>query len=403
MASTLDSTAVFRARLDALGFTDAEKAVLAANNWDTFGNFSFSCNYVPGAADEAPLVAVGATVFTADPPPAGRMALLRRLFYESFTLMSADLRARAERDDDSAPKKLPVAEREARFTRLSTRLTGLVLKDDLEPSHALIDFCSQMQEDNVLRYVAWDTCTTRAQELAGVKKEAVWKPDPQGVVRLVRTDRLAPADTGTDLKISRALQRRGLAFDLAELLRYEDHQVWVELVLQHYGRAPPDGYAKLTVDQLVKADMTLFRKMADFTRTGIQRRPDGTYPLTAAITAAASSTDVMFLLMPLPGVPPRAERQQHARPQGSEPEAKRHKGSRGSGKGKSQGKGRVSTGRLPIALKGMASADPSGRRICFTFNIVGKCGQGGPSCEKGLHVCCRPGCFGEHPLTQCTK
>jgi hypothetical protein len=47
----------------------------------------------------------------ANDPPEERMPIVRRLFFESYTLAAADLRARVDRRDEDAPRKLALPER----------------------------------------------------------------------------------------------------------------------------------------------------------------------------------------------------------------------------------------------------------------------------------------------------
>ena len=112
-----------------------------------------------------------------------KAAALRRLFVEAYTLAAADLRSKVERTADDPPKRLPVAERAARFEKLRRRLVGVSLEGDLEPSHHLVDRIVQMVEDGALKYVPWADCTTRADELVGVKVDKTWKPDSTGFVK----------------------------------------------------------------------------------------------------------------------------------------------------------------------------------------------------------------------------
>lgn len=62
------------------------------------------------------------------------------------------------------------------------------------------------------------------------------------------------------------------------------------------------------------------------------------------------------------------------------------------------------TGKLPMALKGCASATADGRRLCFAYNIDGcdQCGAG-EECSKGWHLCATKGCEGAHPRSACPK
>ena len=40
-----------------------------------------------------------------------------------------------------------------------------------------------MAEENILRYVRWEHCSKREQELMGVRFDPIWKPDARGTAR----------------------------------------------------------------------------------------------------------------------------------------------------------------------------------------------------------------------------
>ncbi len=134
----------------------------------TFGKFAFAANYTPGQADETPLLRLMARICGADPAPADRVPLVRRLFFESYTLAAADLRSRLEKREDDQLRKLAQAERAARYTAQTNRLTGLDLVGEVERSHALVDLVFQLVEENQLKYIRWEQCTKRDQELMGL-------------------------------------------------------------------------------------------------------------------------------------------------------------------------------------------------------------------------------------------
>lgn len=196
----LDSSAVFLARVEEIGLNRAEIAKLKADGLDTYGKLAFACNYVPGQAQEQPLLDLCARICEVVPAPPDRIPLIRRIFFESYTLAAADLRTKLEKKDDDQPRKLAQAERSARYTAQVTRLGGLGLVGELEPSHTLVDLVFQMLDDNQMKYVRWEQCTKRDQELMGIRSDPTWKPDATGVIREVRVQAEVKADTSTDLR-----------------------------------------------------------------------------------------------------------------------------------------------------------------------------------------------------------
>ena len=54
-----------------------------------------------------------------------------------------------------------------------------------------------------------------------------------------------------------ALQRRGLAFDQCKLISNDIHDKWVQALLMQLTRESPSGYARVTMEQLLRADKEL--------------------------------------------------------------------------------------------------------------------------------------------------
>ena len=116
----LDSSAVFEGRCREMGLLPDEAARLKSRGWNSFALLAFACSYTPGQADDTNLVRLGAIITGtgADDPPEDRMPVVRRLFFEAYTLAAADLRSRVDRREDDAPRKLALPERSQRSTRI---------------------------------------------------------------------------------------------------------------------------------------------------------------------------------------------------------------------------------------------------------------------------------------------
>lgn len=158
----------------------------------------------------------------------------------------------------------------------------------MEPSHLLIDIIFQMSEDNQLKYVRWDQCAKRDQELMGVKSDPTWKPDSSGIIREVKVQEELKADVSSDLKLKYALQRRSLAFDQARLVDFDKFERWSQILLEAYTASPPTGFKKVSIEQVHHADMEMFKYLMKETRNGI--RPVGAVcPLEDALTKALTA------------------------------------------------------------------------------------------------------------------
>ena len=418
----IDSEAVFAARATAMGLAAELLAELQRRGWKTFGTFAFSCSYVPGHADDASFMEGVIVPVLADKTHASA-ATLRRLFFESYTLAAADLKSRIERTGEDPPRKLPTAERAARFEKLKRSLAGICLEGELEPAHGLVDTAAQMLDDGVLKYIEWADCPKRSVEVLGQKKDKTWKADSGGIVRETSSDVACKADISTDLRLKYALQRRGLAFDMANLMAFKSHEALVTLLLSEYMRDPPPGYAKVSLAQVQRADREIFRRLAEMTRCGLQLRPDGKRPLDTHLPEVLLETGVRVLLMPLPlgrgrdedsaATPTQSLRKVLKANAKLKDELRAAGASKGHGKASSRvtltartqlstAKGGGRGTRMPKGLVGMEANTPDGARICFSYNLAG-CAEKGDKCDKGEHVCCRPGCFERHPLPECPR
>jgi len=82
----------------------------------------------------------------------------------------------------------------------------------------------------------------------------------QQMVKLATPAEPLLADTSTDLQFQWALQRRGLAYDQCALIKYEEHEVWVQQLLGQLTREPPPGFSKvftIMAQELQDADFNL--------------------------------------------------------------------------------------------------------------------------------------------------
>ena len=179
----LDSKAHFSARLRALGLSELQ-AKFAEIGADTVGSFASSANYIPGKQDDAPFLEDIVVPLTGDKKSKFKPQL-RRLFFECYAAAGEDVNRRASQgDEDAKPRKLPGPEREERFETIKTRLKGLRLEGELDPSTVLIDKYADMEETGSLKIVKWEEYTKRSQEEEGIKKDPFWAEDPDGRIQM---------------------------------------------------------------------------------------------------------------------------------------------------------------------------------------------------------------------------
>ena len=126
----------FQQRAHQIDFTAAEVDALELAGVDTFAKYAFCSEYQPGQSDEKPLIAFLEGALGEAPSD---LSKFRRLFFESHALCLQDLRQKVERTEHSETKVLPLAEKVERVNQLKSRLPGLLITQQFEPSHQLID------------------------------------------------------------------------------------------------------------------------------------------------------------------------------------------------------------------------------------------------------------------------
>jgi hypothetical protein len=433
-AMSLDSTAVFESKVREY-LLEEHLSRFRTLGWTTFGNLAFASDYVPGQSDGAIFdrdLAVNA-FGRADHPDKPK---LRRLFVEAYAVAAWDIRRRCESTDSDAPRKLPTQEREVRRERVVARLPGIRVVGEMEPSYRLQDLCFEIWDTNVVKHVTWEQATKRESELHGVKTERAWHVDASGFLKETETLEPASADVRSDLRLLWAMRRRGIAFEMADLASYETMEAASDRLLAAYLETPIEGFARVSLDQLFRADQFLFSKLSELCRHGVRRGADGRRPFDIHVPAILESPRFQYLITGLPvgnassrGSPvsdstatepkKRSALEQANRDLRNESKRLRSmaassdsshsqwqpsgggRGGKGSGKhgGKGQGKSKRRP-TMPAALSGKNFQSESGEPICFAFNLPGGCTQAKPGsrCSRGMHICAEPGCGGHHSL-----
>ncbi|CAE7361058.1 unnamed protein product [Symbiodinium sp. CCMP2592] len=357
--SVTDSAANFRARAIALGLDEAVLQKIVDGGIDTLAKFAFSSSYTPGAQDEKPFLDSIATLLGRD-GSVGELSVLRRLFHESYSLTSAELKQSVERVEDGPVKRLAQPDRADRLAKQQKRLPGISIRGPLEPSDRLVDRCVAIYEENRLVYVELSACTSKEDEI----KQATLKEDRHLVVESGGNVRLKglvnnkmDADISSDLLMRYALTRRGLAMEQAGIISYTLHDAWTEQLL-----ACP---SRVSLQQVIHADRQFFIKLAELTREGIQLQAKGR-PCDLHFETARNHPDVAHLMQPLLAAVPRPDPTWTPR----KGDGKNGKG----GKGQKGGKGKRDTTAITAAMPkeiadGGLSFTPKGYAICWDYNL----------------------------------
>jgi hypothetical protein len=435
----VDSVAVFSERIMELELSNHVDRFVSAG-WYTFAKLAHG-SHAGQSGDEDAFKADILTRGLGDPNHKDAPSL-RRLYYEAFYMSSQDLRLRLDAPD-STPRPMSAPERRERFAKLEKRLTGLNLRGPLEPSNALIDRCAEMFTQNAVFHLPLELCTKREMEVHQVKKDPFFatsvSPTGAMVLSKLRDELVSVPDC--QYEMSFAFQRRAIALDIADVMKFETHELLHQRLVRSLMKEPLQGFARVSVDQLLAADMEAWSLLSEHTRMGVRRCGNLERPCDLAMPVVLAHTEFVMAIMPRQ-IPIRTSQpQQNAIADKLQGLTKKQKAAKrkaeneqllaqkvaktfikpgpakgtgkGSGKasGKAAGKAPREFVRLPAALVGMnprSNKATSERRICFGFNL-GTCSSCSPGqeCSKGLHVCMKPNAAGEacsqpHAALKCT-
>ena len=410
----IDSEAAFMDRAKSFGLGDAELQILKGEKYASFGAFTFVASYSPNSSDDKPLRDALASILGSEPSPA-QMGKWRRLHFESHALTVTDARMRMEGPTDDQPKKLPTAERASRYELQKKRITGIIWNPSIEPSHSLVDRVQQQIEDNQGAYIPLDLCTSRLQEIGGLKKdkEITAIIEPNHNLKISTKEPEARAPIVSDLNLRNAFRRRALAYDQCNLISYEVLEKWTERLFTSMDEIPPPSYSQVSRHQILAADKALFVKIIEECRAGISPNVDAggnvTRPLEEAFQIFSNDNLVTFNLLPLPRGSGNKARFGASDEEDSFGPKKRRSEPFSKGKGKGKGKGKTKGGnsdqdKLPQALAGCWK-NVKGKKACkyFNMNICRSDARPGDECSNGVHLCMAPGCGQSHPAASCDK
>ena len=227
----LDSRVSFRQRGLQIDIDDRDLDALEVSGIDTFAKYAFCSQFQPGSADETPLTRF-LEESLGEAPGTDRMSKFRRLFFESHALCLQELRQKVERTEHTDTKILPLAEKVERVNLIKQKLPGLLITPALEPSHQLIDKAVQQYDENSIRYLDLSHCTSREQEILAEKASPSLTFDSTGNIKITKKQELAQCSLSGDLKLRNALQRRALAYDIANVSHLPDPGEMVQYLVR---------------------------------------------------------------------------------------------------------------------------------------------------------------------------
>ena len=94
---------------------------------------------------------------------------------------------------------------------------------------------------------------------------------------------LANVDVKDLLAFRQALTRRSIMLDVADVVSFEVHEEWAELLLDCVQSEQIPGYARVSIEQALRADKELWHKIAGSCRDGVRRSPAADRPVGKAL------------------------------------------------------------------------------------------------------------------------
>ena len=395
----VDSEAVFSSRCAKVGLSQGAIATLRAKGWGTHSNFAFSTAVIPGQGDDSVFVRDVITAVLGDADHASAAAL-RRLHFESYTLTAAELKRQTENTESDVPRKLPPAEISSRIDALQTKILPLRIEDSLEPSHAVVNLVCQCVEDQRVRYLELCRVTARNQEVNSLKEVPslrMLQPDRSGMLKAVASPDALRTKVDTELEVFQALRRRGIAYELGGYMSFSAHETLVCFLIRELQKEPLPGFSRVNLTQVQAADRECHVQLARLTRAGFSTPGPGKLPLDDHLATVLQMASIRWILMPtrLAG-------------KSAQPTAEDHESTgeeTGPRKRKKKKKKPVKQtdvpppppppeglrGVMPQGLRGGVLRTKANEPICYGYNL-GTSAHVGAKCDKGLHVCCGPGC-----------
>ena len=389
MTSMIESVAAFKQRCNEIQASGDLYTKLSAQTIDSFRSLAFAMGSPQAPPTDAQFEAF-TTAFFGSGASIGQKAMIRHLHFEASALVVQTYRDMAGTDSagSTAIRRIPPPEKRARLEKQKSRLNGLMLVGELEPSYQLLDVCNHQYETGVLTWIPPSKCSKREVEIsAGQKDNPSLLKVEQGVLKVGPGAPSLECDVSDSLRAQWAWMRRGIACDSCCVISYNVHQKWVQKLLDCRSHTPPPGYSAVSIQQCVRADRELFMLLAREVAPPFKVDSTGKSPLDAHIERLMCDPRVQQCLLPLQ----RASASLAADAISSKP----NKPGKPQPKSKMKGKGKVSKeprGK-PDELKGYDCRTPDGN-VCWGHNLDSGCkeqtkknAKGIPFCTKGLHIC----------------
>ncbi len=235
----------------------------------------------------------------------GEAAAIKRLHFESVTLVMAELKQQVASNDVSEPsKRPPFLDKQNLLAAQKNRIVGLSHKGEQLPAHTLIDAAYSIIESGAIVYLPPSKCRSRDMEIQSDVKQ---KPKQtitleQGTLKTSLNDSLPTIDVGTEMRLLYAFQRRGLAFDLVKLVSWDQRQdeEWTNKLFGALAADPPTNFHGPSLTSLLRADRELFVLLASEVEGSLKGLPGDKPPLDAHIARLMLDPRILVHLAPMP-------------------------------------------------------------------------------------------------------
>ena len=369
----VESEVAFKKRCEEL--EEGLFAKCKAQDISTFSTLAFSLGSPQNPVDESGLTELATKIHGAD-VTVGNTALIRRMHFEACTFLMADMKSQVSSADPSEPvRKLPFVEKQNRLEAQKRRITGLLHKPDQQPSHQLIDQVYNLMESGAVTYIHPSKCHSREHEIQCEAKQKskqilTWE---QGALKSTVASALTDIDTGTELKLYFALQRRHLAFELVNLLSWQLCQQWLDKLMTVLVTDSPAQFSPVSTTQILKADREMFSLLAAEHSDSLKALSGQEPPLDKTFQRLMHDPRINVHLIAFPKAPNAAPAPKPVKREGDagadRPAPKRPR--------PSPTKPSV---QMPEELKGLTTRTADGKPICWHRNV-----------KKGLSLYTRKG------------
>ena len=147
------------------------KKLMHDNNLNFFSQLAFVCEVPQSPPSKLEFIAFCVNINGGVNLSLSKTSEVRRLHFESSTMVVAHLKSQVSSETQDGVRKLPIAEKQARWISQQGRLQGVAISGLLQPSHALIDLVASVVENNSVIWISPSRCSKREAEIQNITKE----------------------------------------------------------------------------------------------------------------------------------------------------------------------------------------------------------------------------------------